>query len=203
MLRQALDAAQQDQQTDAEGQSSSETTSLLQNASGQLYAATGVIEECDESGGYDEDSIDTNLEDSEFQSPVAEDGLLQKGWRAVTFCFFLVANAENLWDSPGLNSSSTRSSSRRNNCVVLFWFFILCVSYACERSTFKLLVDRTGPFRLFAVEMITLSHALMIGLAMLISAIARKDFKMQALGIPIVDVGRKFGAYWRYIGTIV
>jgi hypothetical protein len=37
--------------------------------------------------------------------------------------------------------------------------------------------------------MVTLTHALMIGTGMLISAISRKDFSMQPLGIPFIDCG--------------
>jgi hypothetical protein len=118
---------------------------------------------------------------------VHEMSLMGKVWEAMKSCFMLVVNVENLWDSP--TTSQGREISRRNHCVVLFWFFILAVSYTGERTTFKLLVDRTGPFRLFSVEMATFTHAFMVGLGMLLSAVYRHDFTMQSLGIPVVDVG--------------
>jgi hypothetical protein len=51
---------------------------------------------------------------------------------------------------------------RTRNLIVLFWFVVLASSYAAERSTYKLLVDRAGPFRLFAVEMVTFTHSVML-----------------------------------------
>jgi hypothetical protein len=115
-------------------------------------------------------------------------GCLQRLWKTAKGCFLLVINVENLWDSP-TTTSQGREISRRNHCVVLFWFFILAISYAAERTTYKLIVDRTGPFRLFSVEMVTLIHSLLVGSGMMISAVYRKDFTMQDLGIPMVDVG--------------
>jgi CRT-like, chloroquine-resistance transporter-like len=113
------------------------------------------------------------------------DGILLRIWKTVKGCFMLVVNVENLWDTPGQG----RQINRRNHFVVLLWFVILAASYTGERTTYKLIVDRTGPFRLFSVEMVAFTHALMVGCGMLISAIYRKDFSWQPLGIPVVDVG--------------
>ena len=200
MLRQALDAAlkgqeQREQIEVAEARSVTETDSLLPDASTQAeqsYAATSNNDEFGESESQsfdDEHYIIEGWEDSARHAAVPEASILGRVWNLIKGCFFLVLNVENLWDSP--DSVADGLVSRRNHCVVLFWFFILAASYASERCSFKLLVDRTGPFRLFAVEMVTFSHAMMIGLGMLISAVSRKDFQMQALGIPIVDVGCK------------
>ena len=108
-------------------------------------------------------------------------------WSLIKGCLTVVVNVENVWDSP--TTSYGREIRRKNRCVILFWFFILAISYTTERVTYKLLVDRSGPFRLVAVEMVAFTHALMVGCGMLAFAIAQKDFTMQPLGIPVVDVG--------------
>ena len=192
MLRQALDAANgKEQPLDPVYGGHSETESLLLETQDQSYAATSANDDYDsnesQSYGDEEDYLIRNWQEQSEATP--EDGVLQKIWNAMKACFFLVVNVENLWDSPTMHGPQV---SRRNHLVVLFWFFILASSYASERYTFKLLVDRTGPFRLVAVEMVTFIHALLVGMGMFISACSRKDFSMQALGIPIVDVGRKF-----------
>jgi hypothetical protein len=213
MLRQALDAARTQEEEQLlvvqplPGSASvGETDSLLpESNTQQSYAATNNTDNNSEDGesrsqtqSYDDDEEWEEAWRNRHQNGPApvQVGLVEKIWQRVKGCFFLVLNVENLWDSP---SASASSSERivvpgKNHCVVLFWFFVLAASYASERSTFKLLVDRTGPFRLFTVEVITFSHALMVGMGMLISAIARKDFSMKPLGIPIVDVGCKFSS---------
>lgn len=108
-------------------------------------------------------------------------------WTMFKGCLTVVINVENVWDSP--TTSQGREIRRRNHYVILFWFFILAISYTAERVSFKLLVDRSGPFRLLAVEAVAFVHALMVGGGMLAFAISRKDFSMQPLGIPLVDVG--------------
>jgi hypothetical protein len=144
----------------------------------------------------DDDDEEDYLLDDDFQSERTggssihslreyHDGLPTRIWKTIKGCFMLVVNVENLWDAPGQG----RQVSRRNHCVILLWFVILAVSYTAERTTYKLIVDRTGPFRLFSVEMVTSMHAFMVGLGMLISATYRKDFSWQPLGIPVVDVG--------------
>jgi hypothetical protein len=195
MLRQALDAArgQQQQLFESESRSVTETDSLLPDSQqDQMYgAASSNLDEEDEGveGSYEDEDEDYIIQDWQ-EGAVEEATFMEKAWKKTKGCFVLVLNVENLWDSPSMNGAHV-PRSRRNNFVVLFWFFILASFYASERSTFKLLVDRTGPFRLFAVEMVTFSHAIMVGAGMLISAISRKNFKMQPLGIPIVDVARK------------
>jgi len=108
-------------------------------------------------------------------------------WSLIKGCFMIVVNVENVWDSP--TTSQGREIRRRNHCVILFWFFILAISYTTERVSFKLLVDRSGPFRLLAVEVVAFTHVLLVGCGMLVFAVSRKDFAMQPLGIPVVDVG--------------
>mmetsp|Transcript_24465 Transcript_24465/g.57527 ORF Transcript_24465/g.57527 Transcript_24465/m.57527 type:complete len:571 (+) Transcript_24465:122-1834(+) len=108
-------------------------------------------------------------------------------WSLITGFFVVMLDVENVWDSPA--TSEGRKSRRRNHFVLLFWFFILSFSYTIERVTFKLLVDRSGPFRLLAIEVVAFTHALMLGCGMLLFAALQKDFRIQPLGIPLVDVG--------------
>jgi hypothetical protein len=206
MLRQALDAAakgeqqEQEQQGGIEPQRASEKDSLLPSnlTLDANYSSTRSAQHGDdgsETRSYDEEEDERFLmedwHDEEGSEAEIVPTLFTKTCEAIKSCFILVVNVENLWDSPSQNNEHVREISRRNHYIVFLWFFILAISYALERSTFKLLVDRTGPFRLFAVEMVTFTHALMIGLGMLISAFSRKDFSIHALGIPVVDVGRK------------
>lgn len=204
MLRQALDDAAkgqqqaQEQQSEIDDQRASEIDSLLPNAAQDAnYASTRSAQPGDdgsESRSYDEEDDEGYLmedwHDEEGSEAEPVPSLFAKVWQALKSFIILVVNVENLWDSPSHNNDGPELS-RRNHYIVFFWFFVLAISYALERSTFKFLVDRSGPFRLFAVEMVTFTHALMTGLGMLISALSRKNFSIQALGIPIVDVGRK------------
>lgn len=214
MLRQALDdaargqqqqqeqqqqALQQQQSSEIENRGSSEEDALLTNANGdQNYASTrsAKADDVSDSGSYDDDDEEGYLmedwqdEEGSIAEPVPT--FLARVWTAIKNGFILVVNVENLWDTPSQNGPP--EVIRRNHYIVFFWFFVLAISYALERSTFKLLVDRTGPFRLFAVEMVTFTHAVMIGFGMFISALSRKDFSVQALGIPVVDVGCEYSA---------
>lgn len=198
MLRQALDAAEKGQHAQTVLQPS-ETDALLpvtKKKAESGYESTQVADDGSELRSSDDEDDAYLLEDewqdeegSEVEATDIAPSIFVKVWAAAKSLFFLIVNVENLWDSP--NGAHPVEISRRNHYIVLFWFFVLASSYALERSTFKFLVDQSGPFRLFAVEMVTVTHALMIGLGMLISAISRKDFSMKRLGIPIVDVGCK------------
>ena len=107
-------------------------------------------------------------------------------WSLIKGFVIVVLNVENVWDSPAISEGR---KIRRNHFVILFWFFILSISYTMERVSFKLLVDRSGPFRLLAIEVVAFTHALMLGCGMLLFAALQKDFRIQPLGIPVVDVG--------------
>lgn len=139
-------------------------------------------------------------------------------WGATRRCFVLVADVDNVWDSPDPEGGGSLASSgvggaqyrqygagseaspsggggeggggrRRDKLRVLFWFLVLAAAYASERSSFKLLVDRTGPFRLFSAEAITSAHAAVVGLGMLVGAVKRSEFYFKPLGLPWADVG--------------
>ena len=84
----------------------------------------------------------------------------------------------------------------RNPKAALFWFLFLSISYAGERSTFKLLVDRVGPFRLFSVELILGGHALLTGIGIVLghflsnrSSSNENGRNGVGLGLPLADVG--------------
>ena len=162
--------------------------------------ATYDDDEDDEDGEDDDDDEDEDYEympddywESERRSSVVEtirrrsSNAAIHAWTMFKGCLTVVINVENVWDSP--TTSQGREIRRRNHYVIMFWFFILAISYTAERVSFKLLVDRSGPFRLLAVEVVAFVHALMVGGGMLAFAISRKDFSMQPLGIPLVDVG--------------
>mmetsp|Transcript_19255 Transcript_19255/g.39013 ORF Transcript_19255/g.39013 Transcript_19255/m.39013 type:complete len:600 (+) Transcript_19255:1749-3548(+) len=138
----------------------------------------------------DDDEDDDDDDDSQAQVPLSAP---QRMCQAIKNAFVVIANVENLWDSPpdpshqGRSATTTTSggsagggsdddsvTTRRKKWIVLFWFVVLATSYAGERSTFKLLVDRAGPFRLFAVEMVTAVHAVLLGLSMAVYTIATK-----------------------------
>jgi CRT-like, chloroquine-resistance transporter-like len=143
----------------------------------------------------DDDSSTASSDDySSSSSSSAEEEVIvplhERVWRGIKTLVRVVANVENLWDSPHPNlqqhSLAARRLRRRNQNVVLFWFVVLASSYAGERSTFKLLVDRAGPFRLFTVQMINGTHILFLGTGLIISY-CRQRSRFMALGIPLVD----------------
>jgi hypothetical protein len=141
----------------------------------------------------------------------------------------LLADVDNVWDSPDANprrhstnygsidspstirDSPTRASviynvvtgttTSRNRTAILFWFFLLSLSYASERSTFKLLVDRVGPFRLFSAELIVGCHAGLLGVGILMGEEWRRRERKgeggggvdylsgSGLPVPLADIG--------------
>ncbi len=65
-------------------------------------------------------------------------------------------------EAPSL--SGERHVSLRHKFGVLFWFLILAAFYALERCSFKIMVDRMGPFRMVVGgEMVVVLHAFITG----------------------------------------
>lgn len=97
------------------------------------------------------------------------------------------------------NAVTGTTAPTRNRAAVLFWFLLLSLSYASERSTFKLLVDRVGPFRLFSAELIVGGHAVLLGFIVLVGEEWRRrqkkdeghDLAANGLPIPLADIGCK------------
>jgi hypothetical protein len=199
MLRQALDAAKEEeenhqQQDEQQSQhSGSETTSLATRPEdyGSIMmdaSLTKTTSEGDGSGSVGASTFGDEDDDADtLDAAPVESNCLWKGVLAIYNLTLVVANVDNLWDSP------THRRTNRTWFVVLFWFTMLASGYAVERTTFKLLVDRTGPFRLFSAVVLTATHALLLSLGMLISNLINKSWSgINGLGIPIVDVGCEF-----------
>ena len=204
MLRRALDEAENQEKQQHQFHQEEEQTENSNLLPQQQHDDISRVDSYDFEGNsaiYDDDDEDDEEEEYEDEDEEEEywqtersitdsirrNGFLIRVWNITKGCFTVVVNVENVWDSPA--SSRGREISRRNHAVILFWFFILAISYTAERTAFKLLLDAAGPFRLFSVEMVSFMHALLVGGGMLVSAISRKNYKMQPLGIPIVDVG--------------
>jgi hypothetical protein len=204
MLRQALDAAVEQGVLPSSTAADAERASLSSQQSGTSrrhdYGATLNDDENDEG---DDDGQYSVYEDTDgslttggdgfsttTEEPTAPISFVGKTYQKAHDFVWIIANVDNLWDSP---NPDHYAPPRRNKLVVLFWFFLLALAYAVERSTFKFLVDRVGPFRLFSIEVVTFTHAFLLGMGMMLGALHRRklNFK-QPLGVPLVDVGRKF-----------
>ena len=203
MLRRALDAAEGAKAAAAAAEAAaaaaaaeaevdvpdSENTSLAQDSQTASigYGSTSLTKNQGDDDEDDDDMDSQSYDDTQSYASAEvwdeRESLVQRCWAGIRECFTTIANVDDLWDD------SEGVMTQQNHWVVFFWFFILALAYAGERSTFYLLVDRSGPFRLFSAEMITSTHAVMLGLGMLVSAIHRRNFHLTALGIPIVDVG--------------
>ena len=190
--------------TAASGYGTASQTTTPQEGYDELEEGSGRIE--DYSSSDDDEDDEWSNSNSSHQPPP---GVARTSWNVMRSAFLLVANVENLWDSPVMNESGNTNASnaasssalyrRRSYLVVFFWFLVLAGSYASERSTFKLLVDQAGPFRLFSVEMVTAVHAMMLGAGMILSNVYRNmsgepenSASKIPLGIPMVDVGCKY-----------
>eukprot|EP00816_Leptocylindrus_hargravesii_P012275 CAMPEP_0196806044 /NCGR_PEP_ID=MMETSP1362-20130617/5908_1 /TAXON_ID=163516 /ORGANISM="Leptocylindrus danicus, Strain CCMP1856" /LENGTH=519 /DNA_ID=CAMNT_0042179329 /DNA_START=413 /DNA_END=1972 /DNA_ORIENTATION=- len=149
--------------------------------------------EDDEEEGEDDEMIIDEEDDDEIltqSSSTYNNGRRRR--RSICTCFrkimrqlkifcMNVADVENVWDSPNV--------SRKRKVGVIFWLLALALSYATERSTFKILVDHAGPFRMFAAEAISALYATILGVTMLCKAFSHGSFECKALGFPLADVG--------------
>jgi len=156
---------------------------LLHSANAKNYRTV------DSGEGSDELNEDLLSSDDEAISEDEEDDissnitLFQRVWKHTTNAFMVIANVENLWDAEEVPNTVRR----RNHLIVLFWFVLLASAYTTERCSFKLLVDNAGPFRLFAVEVVTACHALILGIALVLSSLFGKRHNF-SLGLSLVDV---------------
>lgn len=189
--------------------SSSEAASLSGAAKEKVsYGATAIPTGIDSAASFEDDnSLVQSYEDDdddEEEEPFLEESLededsrfLLKVWRNIQNFVRVVVNVENLWDEKSSDSSPSPEEDeepsrkakrrRRNYLIVIFWFVVLATSYAAERSSFKLLVDLSGPFRIFAVQAVTAAHAIVLGIFMFIGHLLGYRGRL-ALGIPVVDV---------------
>ena len=71
------------------------------------------------------------------------------------------------------SGSILQSATTRHRIAVIFNCVLLAIAYSAERSSFKVLVDKAGPFRLLGAEVITGLHALVLGLGMAVGSLAR------------------------------
>lgn len=198
MLRRALAAAAEQGVLISSNESSSlAATQTESSASHRDYGAIQIDDEHDEDDADDhysmyedtDGSLTTGGDGSYSMDDVNTISFVGKVYQKTSGFILMIANVDNLWDSP---NPDQHAPIRRNKVVVLFWFFLLALAYAVERTTFKFLVDRAGPFRLFSVEMLTLCHAILLGLGMVMSALYRRKLSIkQPLGVPLVDVGCK------------
>ena len=77
--------------------------------------------------------------------------------------------------SVGSSSGSNilHSATTRHRIAVIFNCVLLAIAYGAERSSFKVLVDKAGPFRLLGGSVITGLHAVVLGLGMAVGSFAR------------------------------
>jgi hypothetical protein len=191
MLRKALDAAEQQQQQQQQQllpNIDSETTSLA--TGNDEYGSLAKTSEGDDESGVEDSTFafgDEDDDDEEEEQEPRQTNFVVKVVLWIHSLILVVANVDNLWDSP------VHRRSRQTWCVVSFWFTMLATSYAVERTTFKLLVDRTGPFRLFSSLVLTGTHAMLLSFGMVISRLVNKVWGrgFKTLGVPLVDVGCK------------
>jgi len=194
MLRKALDAAEQQQQQQQQQQFlpnvDSETTSLA--TGNDEYGSLAKTSEGDDESMVEDSTFAFGDEDDEDEEVGREPTGRQSNFLVKVIVWIhslilVVANVDNLWDSP------VHRRSRQTWCVVSFWFTMLATSYAVERTTFKLLVDQTGPFRLFSTLVLTGTHAMLLSFGMVISRLMNKVWGrgFKTLGVPLVDVGCK------------
>ena len=145
---------------------------------------------------------------------------LVKVYRFMKEAVLLVNNVDDVWDSPvkrdseygaSLSSSARPHSSLRRNevssltyttngptrvsmrhkVVVFFWFVVLATAFAIERGSFKVMVDRMGPFRMVVgAEVVAAIHAIVMGLFIVFRYIFSGSVvdKSSSL-LPLADIG--------------
>ena len=115
----------------------------------------------------------------------------------------LITDTDAVWDSPAYAKRPRSGSIQhytftgekhvtfRHKVVVLFWFIVFITFYALERFSFKVMVDRMGPFRMVvAAELVLGVHgALGGGWALLQYLCRKKKSKNRGFMIPLADIG--------------
>ena len=87
-----------------------------------------------------------------------------------------------------LSLNQEKHVSFQHKIVVMFWFLVLAIFYAIERSSFKIMVDRMGPFRMVVGgEIIVATHAVITGTWMALCCLCGK-FKKNKVMLPIADI---------------
>ena len=147
-------------------------------------------EHSDDGWSEDDSSFDDENNASRLSQDAGEKNAFQRLWATVGKCCRVFADVDNIWDSSP--RSGHRGRSRRNVMIVMTWFVVLAVSYAMERVTFKVLVDRLGPYRLFGGEVIVLTHAIFLSVSMIASAASRGRVQWKPLGLPVMDVACRY-----------
>eukprot|EP00979_Chaetoceros_neogracilis_P006266 scaffold1264_cov263-Chaetoceros_neogracile.AAC.4 len=83
--------------------------------------------------------------------------------------------------------------SLRHKFVVFFWILVLATFYALERTSFKIMTDRMGPFRMvIGVEVVLAMHAIIGGTLTFFRWVCRNKAKRANAGLgmlPLADVG--------------
>ena len=98
---------------------------------------------------------------------------------------FLFKVDEDVWGSPNVN--------HKHKIAVNVWLVAFSLGYATERSTFKVLIDHAGPFRMFAAEAITGLYAICVGFVLFTQALIDKScFTCYGIDFPLVDIGGKY-----------
>ena len=125
--------------------------------------------------------------------------LLERTKQTLWYCFelFFPADDDTIdatddgtsfdpWESPDVrrsyngtangsvgSGSILQSATTRHRIAVIFNCVLLAIAYSAERTSFKVLIDKAGPFRLLGAEVITGLHALVLGLGMAVGSLAR------------------------------
>jgi hypothetical protein len=95
--------------------------------------------------------------------------------------------ARRMHDVPSLNGEPR--VSLRHKFAVLFWFMVLALFYALERCSFKIMIDRMGPFRMvLGGEVVVALHAAITGTFMTLRWLCKKSRRITGM-LPLPDIG--------------
>eukprot|EP00591_Stephanopyxis_turris_P014340 CAMPEP_0195535432 /NCGR_PEP_ID=MMETSP0794_2-20130614/44255_1 /TAXON_ID=515487 /ORGANISM="Stephanopyxis turris, Strain CCMP 815" /LENGTH=612 /DNA_ID=CAMNT_0040668571 /DNA_START=35 /DNA_END=1871 /DNA_ORIENTATION=+ len=140
---------------------------------------------------------------------------------AIQDTILILIRVDSVWDSPvitgegvasdgsisisgggTLSSFNSGNISTRRKLGVLVWLSVLVLAYTAERYTFKVLVDRVGPFRLFAGEVLTGFHAMVLGMIIFVPGLVRRMLnrnqnreesvgfhQWKLVNVPLADIG--------------